>query len=547
MEYVMFIFEAKTFNFMRITTTIAITAAILGTATINAQAQYADESFRYSQSELGATARFKGLGGAQTALGGDISNISGNPAGLGFFNTSDFSVSLDYFGTRNQADYFGTRTTQNDGRVGLNQAGIVFNLPTYKDRGSNLDQGWLNFNIGIGYAKTNSFGGKTGIYGFNDVGSFVDVMRHSPGDLFDWAYDGKLLGTYRPADASEDDRINYAFPVNALGNEGYTDVVTRGSQSETSLSFGANHSNTFYLGGSLNFSSIRTDKQYVYNEYGRISNMAELQDFQAAGNPNVDFLDAVNYPDLYQLIDSDYELAHGENLRQTGNGFNAKLGFIYRPIDAVRIGFTATTPTWYSMSETFEDSFSNYFVDPNTGLDIDGYTVEWYPNVYDYNIRTPYRLNAGLSTVFSRGLISADVEYVDYKNTHFSANDRTLENQVNNEIQALYKAALNYRLGGELVVTPQFLLRAGYNYRGNAYEDSANFSSAVQTISGGLGYRYENFYVDVTYQNVNFDSFKMDAYGYPTDLVNATPEAIPPTADIKTSRNNVFMTVGFKF
>ncbi|WP_028296588.1 OmpP1/FadL family transporter [Olivibacter sitiensis] len=516
---------------MRSFTSIAITAGVLGLATLNAHAQTADELFNYSQSELGATARFKGLGGAQTALGGDISNISGNPAGLGFFNSSDFSVSLDYFGTKNRADYFGTRTNTNDTRVGLNQAGIVFNMPTYKARGSNLDQGWLNFNVGVGYAKTNSFAGKMGIYGNNTEDSFVDLMNEDLGELYDWGYDGKLFATYLPSGASQ----RLSFPGNALGNEGYTDVITRGHQSETSLSFGANHSNTFYIGGSLNFSAIRSEKRYRYEEYGRMLNRQELEAIQADGYPNIDFLDQANYPDLYQLIDSDYELAYGENLRQTGNGFNAKLGFIYRPVDAVRIGFTATTPTWYSMSETYENSFSNYFVDPGSGQDIDGYEVDWYPNVYDYNIRTPYRLNAGLATVFSRGLISADIEYVDYKSTHFSANDTGLERDINDAIQNTYKGALNYRIGGELVVVPQFLLRAGFNYRGNAYEDSANFSSASKTISGGLGYRYDNFYVDATYQNVSADPYNMEAY------------AGSPLADIKTNRNNVFLTVGFKF
>lgn len=511
---------------MRIKTTIAITAGMLGMATMNVRAQYADESFRYSQSDLGATARFKGLGGAQTALGGDISNISGNPAGLGFFNTSDFSISLDYFGTRNRADYFGTRTTQNDNRVGLNQVGIVFNLPTYKDRGSNLDQGWLNFNIGFGYAKTNSFGGKLGIYGDNTEDSFVNNMNQGPNSqgvypnaLSEWGFESGLVGL---------DNEGY-FSGTVLPNTGYTDIITRGSQSETSLSFGANHSNKFYIGGSLNYSSIRSQKQYRYEEYGRMLNEEEL-----ASYPGNDYLDPSN-PGKNALVDADYELAYGENLRQTGNGFNAKLGIIYRPVDAVRIGLTATTPTWYSMSETFEDSFSNYFVDPVSGQDIDGYTAEWYPNIYDYNLRTPYRLNAGLATVFGRGLLSADIEYVDYKNTRFSSDDLTLENEVNDEIQALYKAALNFRVGGELVITPQFLLRAGYNHRGNAYEDASNYSSAVQTISGGLGYRYENFYIDATYQNISYKPYLSEAYAY------------SPLAEVKTNRNNVFLTFGVKF
>lgn len=63
---------------------IALSTLLLGALSITAQGQYLQDVLRFSQPEQGATARFKGLGNAQTALGGDLSSISGNPAGLGF-------------------------------------------------------------------------------------------------------------------------------------------------------------------------------------------------------------------------------------------------------------------------------------------------------------------------------------------------------------------------------------------------------------------------------------------------------------------------------
>ena len=47
---------------------------------------YAVDALRFSQYEFGSSARLKALGNAQTAVGGDISSIGGNPAGLGLFN-----------------------------------------------------------------------------------------------------------------------------------------------------------------------------------------------------------------------------------------------------------------------------------------------------------------------------------------------------------------------------------------------------------------------------------------------------------------------------
>ena len=41
------------------------------------------------ESDLRGTTRIQSLGGINTSIGGDISSISGNPAGLGFFNYLD--------------------------------------------------------------------------------------------------------------------------------------------------------------------------------------------------------------------------------------------------------------------------------------------------------------------------------------------------------------------------------------------------------------------------------------------------------------------------
>ena len=51
--------------------------------TINAQ--YVSDGLRYSSGETQGTARFKAMGGAFGALGGDISAISINPAGAAIF------------------------------------------------------------------------------------------------------------------------------------------------------------------------------------------------------------------------------------------------------------------------------------------------------------------------------------------------------------------------------------------------------------------------------------------------------------------------------
>src|SRR5690606_20597332 len=112
---------------------------------------------RFSQGEQGASARFKALGNAQTALGGDLSSVAGNPAGLGFFGQSDIALSFDFSNTNNSASFYGITSKQNKDNFAFNQAAAVFHLPTRRASGQNLSTGWLNFNIGIGYHRINNF------------------------------------------------------------------------------------------------------------------------------------------------------------------------------------------------------------------------------------------------------------------------------------------------------------------------------------------------------------------------------------------------------
>src|SRR5690606_37096691 len=126
---------------------------LLTGASLSVSAQYTQDLLRFSMQDPGGSARFKGIGNAQTSLGGDLSSIHGNPAGLGFYNQSDFSVSLDYLNDMNSAQYCGQNTDMSLDKLGFNQIGIVFNIPSKRNSGADLQSGSLNYNIGIGYSK----------------------------------------------------------------------------------------------------------------------------------------------------------------------------------------------------------------------------------------------------------------------------------------------------------------------------------------------------------------------------------------------------------
>ena len=50
---------------------------------------------RFSERQIIGTARYVGMGGAMTAIGGDPTAVLDNPAGLGLYRRNEIAISLD--------------------------------------------------------------------------------------------------------------------------------------------------------------------------------------------------------------------------------------------------------------------------------------------------------------------------------------------------------------------------------------------------------------------------------------------------------------------
>ena len=66
---------------------LTLACALLTGAGAAAQTVY--DATTIARKELNGTARFVGMGGAMGALGGDISVIGTNPAGIGIYRSND--------------------------------------------------------------------------------------------------------------------------------------------------------------------------------------------------------------------------------------------------------------------------------------------------------------------------------------------------------------------------------------------------------------------------------------------------------------------------
>jgi len=508
---------------------IPLSLLLLSCSLTYVKAQSLDEFLRFTQPEQGASARFKALGNAQTALGGDLSSISGNPAGLGFFSQSDIGLSFDFSSDMNKALYFGTSSKNNVDKLGINQAAAVFHIPMRKAQGSNLSSGWLNFNIGIGYHRTNNFNSTMGFTGVNNESSYSDFMVLEDGFLA-----GDIGWQFGMVDENAAGEL---VPMTTLDNLQTAFYREEGHQSETNLSFGANYGNKFYIGASIGFTRVNYRMNRLFTEEGSIENYGYI----FSQNPNSRFVNpATDGYDTYNpLLESDFVFDDESWSNTSGNGVNAKLGVIFKPVPQLTIGVTAMTPTWYNLTNDYKDYFgiTNYLTDGTDNSD----ESPSDPVYYDYNLRTPYKLSAGLAYIFEAGgLLSADIDYVDYASMSMSSSDASYDQDFNDGIADTYTNAVNVRVGGEYMIAPQFMVRAGYGYMGSPYSDeSIDYSG--QTVSGGLGYRINNVYVDLTYQNFQ-RSYNMIPY-----LLDDAAGQYSPVVEVKNQRHNVLLSVGLKF
>jgi hypothetical protein len=181
-----------------------------------------------------------------------------------------------------------------------------------------------------------------------------------------------------------------------------------------------------------------------------------------------------------------------------------------------------------------------------------------------YTYVSPVKLAIGTSIFAGKaGFLSADMEYIPYQLSDLSPRSKDLEydsplsaagkaeikrtfTNANNFIIQNYKNVLNLRLGGELRLDI-FRLRAGLAYLPTPYEYSDNVKRDIAQISGGVGIRLEDFYVDLGLVNNRFESSYQPYYLQNTiDPVTLTP-ITAPTAKTKNSLTNVVLTMGFYF
>lgn len=473
-------------------------------------AQYAKDAVRFSTSQTGTTSRVKAIGGANISVGGDLTSVSGNPAGLGFFTRSEASVTPEFNGTKNNASYLGQSATQTKNSGNLNNVAAVFYSRLNTPRGTDKTKGWLSLNFGLGYNRTNDFGENIGFGGTNTSSSINDYyasLANSSGIEGDfvqgYAYDHNLIDAYNTSSTPYQSNNPRPISVKQANN-----IMRTGGQSEFNLSVGGNYSNKLYLGFGIGITGLNYNSTNMFNETG-VVNIGE-------GTVPV-------------YVNRDYNSTYTQYQNTKGAGVNAKVGLIYKIDEAVRLGAQITSPTWMSVDDAFSEGLNTQL---SNGTKYSSFSPDY---TLTYTMRTPFKAAGGLSVFLGRaGFLTGDIEYINYSSTKISSNDSFDASYDNSVIRNTYKGAVNFRGGAEIKVAPGFMLRGGYGLLGSPLKNDGKNTTIA---SGGLGYRFGAYYVDAAYQHVSGSQIIN-----PYLLGSASP-----AANVTRTNDNLFLTLGLRF
>ncbi|MDH5474170.1 MAG: hypothetical protein OEX22_00610 [Cyclobacteriaceae bacterium] len=466
----------------------------------------------FSQTTPGGTARIQALGGAQISLGGDISSLQSNPAGLGMFNRSTFSLSTGLNFIYSDATYYGKLTNDLKLNANIPNFGIVLQ--------KNGNGKIKSHSLGISYNRIGDYQNRFSYEGVNDQSSMLDYFIEQADGVSEYEFYNGSAYNYVEGLAVRNELIlptlsfdsingvNYLYDSDILGNPIQKETITiRGAQYQFNLGYGFNYNDVFYFGANIGIKSIDYSTQQTYIE----------KDF--AYTP-------IDANDTYQNPLNNFILE--ENLNVSGGGVNTTLGVIYRPIDFVQLGATFTSPTYFLLDEEFNRTMD---ADYNSISDL---YAESDIIISTYSLSTPMKLSGGVTFFGGKyGFITADAEMIDYGKNRFSSNDY-LTTADNREIKARYSKVYNYRIGAEGRVNI-FRFRGGYGLSQNGNLEG----TPTQTISGGVGIRQKHVSFDIAIINTN-QNFEYSPYTL-TDK-NRTPVALVS----KNSTRSV-MTLGLYF
>lgn len=300
---------------------------------------------------------------------------------------------------------------------------------------------------------------------------------------------------------------------------------TIGHRSKLNLGIGGNYDNKIYIGAAVNFSSVNIEQ---YDEVKVSSlNTGKAKYFSRQNTPYIEDAD----------------------------GFSLSLGVIGKLSNAVRLGASIESPTWYSIDREY-----NFYAINGSGLFQNSYTES-------RSFRTPTKLTLSGAFIPNKHF-AFNVDYrVDLGKPNFGGGAADV--QLNNFYESAYKAQHEVRIGGEYRIK-SFRIRGGYAFTTSPFKDhtekmfdnNANVVNGklsnyivgkTQVISGGIGYDFKLFYIDASYQyrtHEHSNPFFAGSYfnrDWDGSLGNNSASTASIVSNAKNQKGHLILTLGWKF
>lgn len=442
----------------------------------------------YSNSPNIGSSKFNSMAGSNGALGGDASSLLTNPAGLGVAISGDASGTLSVSSSKNTSSLAGASTSYTVNKTLLGNAGGVVAIPLM------TQTGWKFINIGINYSN-------------QSIENYVET----PGNR-------NIVLPKKLVDGSGN---------NVNGNLTYLghNYDRYGNQSKMNIGVGANYENRLYIGAGLNF------------------HYADIDQSETAAFG----LDLNNSVDNFVKQFTPYS--------ERSNGFSASFGVIGKVSNEFRLGASIETPTWWSIDRAYK----KYYTGDDGSI---------YYNNYgeDRSFTSPMKATVSAAFVPSKNF-SLNVDYTLGLTKPKYKVQGDAESELNSFFSDTYKNLSEVKVGAEYRIK-SFRLRGGYSYASSpfdaftigAYTNAGtaadfNYSNLIlgerNTIAAGIGYDFGQFYLDAAYQNISstynnpFLQSNPNRGYYSGDFDVTSPYSA--VSEVKNSRNNFFLTFGWKF
>ena len=417
------------------------------------QLSMAQDVQRFSERQIIGTARYVGMGGAMTAIGGDPSAVQVNPAGLGLYRRSEISLTVDE--TIDHTQQVAIESTYQSSRFSAANISAIWALGNpYKQRGMIYSNFMLSIN------RLANFNREIVVQG-QDMGLLETICKKTDG----------LAEMYLQNKPWNDSEIGWlsilgyeTYLINPIGDnlwapavsltEGLLTLSETGTCDQYTLSWAGNIGNQWYVGVSVNIPTLNYLKKISLVETNRVHS-AQLKSMYYA----------------------------------TGVGVSGSVGIIYRPIQSLRVGASFQTPAMMALSvQTEGDMYSI----------VDGQNYELLtPSSGTVSTEIISPLRASVSVAGQMGNVGLIAVQYDYAHTADMEDVHTMH--IGAEVQATRNLFLNIGYIYESSFMQEDPI-VGLDYNSIRTDIDYRYAMSSQYASAGIGYRGNRLVAQVAYQ-----------------------------------------------